>query len=80
MKGLRDASPPVIPASRLPRFLSEVFGNMKEILLHHQRMLGALFERQRDQHPLVQSVADVILDSVYPSLPAVALLKFPQLF
>ena len=26
-------------------------------------MLGALFSRQREQHPLVQSVADVILDS-----------------
>lgn len=26
-------------------------------------MLGALLARQREQHPLVQSVADIILDS-----------------
>ncbi|PFH52993.1 hypothetical protein AMATHDRAFT_45896 [Amanita thiersii Skay4041] len=28
------------------------------------RMLDALFQRQREQHPLVQSVADIILDTV----------------
>jgi hypothetical protein len=26
-------------------------------------MLGSLFSRQREQHPLVQSVVDIILDS-----------------
>jgi hypothetical protein len=45
------------------RFVSEVFWNLNEILAHHQRMLGSLFARQRDQHPIVQSVADIILDS-----------------
>jgi hypothetical protein len=44
-------------------FVSEVFWNLKEILTHHRRMLGSLFLRQKDQHPLVQSVADIILDS-----------------
>jgi hypothetical protein len=43
-------------------FVSEVFGNLSKILDHHQRMLASLFSRQRDQHPLVQSVADIILD------------------
>lgn len=42
--------------------ISEVFWNMGKILEHHQRMLGSLLSRQRDQHPLVQSVADIILD------------------
>ena len=28
-------------------------------------MLGALFARQRDHHPLIQSVSDIILDSAY---------------
>lgn len=64
IKGLRDASPPIIPESYLPAFLREVFGNLQEILGHHQRMLAALFARQRDQHPLIQSVADIILDTV----------------
>ena len=44
-------------------FVSEVFWNLNEILIHHRRMLESLFSRQRDQHPLVQSVADIILDS-----------------
>jgi RHO1 GDP-GTP exchange protein 1/2 len=43
-------------------FVFEVFGNLNAILDHHQRMLASLFVRQRDQHPLVQSVADIILD------------------
>ena len=47
-------------------FVSEVFWNLNEILIHHRRMLGSLFSRQRDQHPLVQSVADIILDSESP--------------
>jgi len=44
-------------------FVSDVFWNLSEILAHHRRMLRSLFSRQRDQHPLVQSVADIILDS-----------------
>lgn len=43
-------------------FVSEVFWNLKDISDHHQRMLASLFSRQRDQHPLVQSLADIILD------------------
>jgi hypothetical protein len=35
-------------------------------LAHHQRMLWSLFARQRDQHPFIQSVADIILDSRSP--------------
>jgi hypothetical protein len=46
-------------------FVSEVFWNLNEILAHHKRMLRSLFARQRDQHPLVQSVADIILDSTF---------------
>jgi len=45
--------------------VSEVFLNLDEILAHHRRMLRSLFARQRDQHPLVQSVADIILDSTF---------------
>lgn len=35
------------------------------ILAHHQRMLGALYARQREQFPLVQSLTDIILDSMF---------------
>ncbi len=46
-------------------FVSEVFWNLNKILAHHRRMLRSLVSRQRDQHPLVQSVADIIFDSTF---------------
>lgn len=46
----------------LESFVSEVFNNLYNITDHHQRMLAALFARQRDQHPLIQSIADVVLE------------------
>ncbi|KAI0694624.1 hypothetical protein BC835DRAFT_1274268 [Cytidiella melzeri] len=52
-----------IPQSRVPGFVAEVFYNSNQILAHHRRMLDALFERQREQHPLIQSVADIVLDT-----------------
>ncbi|THV07437.1 hypothetical protein K435DRAFT_710318 [Dendrothele bispora CBS 962.96] len=60
---LRKASPPIIRPNILPGFITEVFGNFGQILSHHQRMLGALFDRQREQHPLIQSIADIVLDT-----------------
>ncbi|KAF8071933.1 hypothetical protein FPV67DRAFT_907308 [Lyophyllum atratum] len=62
IKGLQTASPPIIPPEHLHAFISQVFGNLDRILVQHKRMLGALFARQQEQHPLVQSVADIILD------------------
>lgn len=62
---LRSASPPIIRESFLNKFINEVFGNLDQVVAHHQRMLGALFARQREQHPIVQSISDIILDSMY---------------
>ncbi|KAJ3865305.1 hypothetical protein EV359DRAFT_72510 [Lentinula novae-zelandiae] len=64
---LMNANPPIIQPNRLQGFISEVFGNFSQILAHHQRMLGALFARQRDQHPLIQSIADIVLDTTLKS-------------
>ena len=61
--GLLNSDPPIINPDHLRPFISEVFGNIHAISSHHHRMLAALFSRQREQHPLVQSVADIILDS-----------------
>ncbi|KAI0342848.1 hypothetical protein BDW22DRAFT_1357379 [Trametopsis cervina] len=52
-----------VPSDRKEGFVAEVFFNINQILGHHRRMLDALFERQREQHPLVQSVADIVLDT-----------------
>ena len=63
INGLLTTDPPVISLENLESFVSEVFCNIDAIASHHDRMLGALFSRQREQHPLVQSVTDIILDS-----------------
>jgi hypothetical protein len=68
IQGLRSASPPIIRETFLNKFIAEVFGNLDQVVAHHQHMLGALFSRQREQHPLVQSVSDIILDSIYSSI------------
>ncbi|KAJ7170691.1 hypothetical protein C8R43DRAFT_1149693 [Mycena crocata] len=60
---LRSASPPVIRESFLHKFITEVFGNLDQLVSHHQHMLGALFARQREQHPVIQSISDIILDT-----------------
>ncbi|KAF4571140.1 hypothetical protein EYR36_008468 [Pleurotus pulmonarius] len=62
--GLRAADPPIMKADSLESFISEVFYNLYNITDHHQRMLAALFARQRDQHPLIQSIADVVLEAI----------------
>ncbi|KAH9063839.1 hypothetical protein EDB87DRAFT_1829598 [Lactarius vividus] len=59
---LLSAPHEVMSEARGKTFVSEVFWNLNKISGHHQRMLGTLLTRQRDQHPLVQSVADIILD------------------
>ena len=55
-----NASP--LPPDRMEGFIYEVFCNVDQILAHHQRLLDALFKRQREQHPLLQSIADIILE------------------
>ncbi|KAH7930131.1 hypothetical protein BV22DRAFT_1028615 [Leucogyrophana mollusca] len=62
---LRSSSPPVITHDRLRGFVSEVFWNLSQILDHHRRMLASLFARQADQHPLVQSVTDILLETSF---------------
>lgn len=55
-----------MPEEKAFDIVSKVFWNLDGILAHHQRMLWSLFARQRDQHPFIQSVADIILDSRSP--------------
>ncbi|KAJ8508807.1 hypothetical protein ONZ45_g8965 [Pleurotus djamor] len=62
--GLRSANPPIIRPEQLEPFITDVFNNVGQILQNHQRMVAALFARQRDQHPLIQSIADVVLDAI----------------
>ncbi|KAG8738594.1 hypothetical protein FRC10_006665 [Ceratobasidium sp. 414] len=60
--GLIYANPPIIPnRDKLRTFVEEVFFNAQEILSIHLGLRDRLFERQRDQHPIYQSVADIYL-------------------
>ncbi|EIW84261.1 hypothetical protein CONPUDRAFT_163433 [Coniophora puteana RWD-64-598 SS2] len=62
---LRSANPPVIAGDRLHAFIKELFYNLGDILAHHKRMLGLLFTRQEEQHPIIQSVTDIILEGSF---------------
>ncbi|KAL9714072.1 hypothetical protein Ac2012v2_002380 [Leucoagaricus gongylophorus] len=62
--GLWAADPQIMSADDLSGFVHDVFGNMKEIFSLHQQLLHALFERQCEQHPVLQTVADIVLDKV----------------
>ena len=59
---LQLADPPIMSVPNLNNFVHKVFGNIHEILVYHQQMLGALYDRQRQQHPLILSIADIFLD------------------
>lgn len=56
----------------LNNFTHRVFGNLHEILVYHRQILAALYDRQREQHPLILTIADIFLDgkpllSILPS-------------
>ncbi|KAH7341545.1 CNH domain-containing protein [Rhizoctonia solani] len=60
--GLLHADPPVISQrDRLDLLVREVFFNAQEILSIHLHLRDKLYERQRDQHPIIQTVADIYL-------------------
>ncbi|EJD49605.1 hypothetical protein AURDEDRAFT_182754 [Auricularia subglabra TFB-10046 SS5] len=60
---LLSFQPPILPEKRLQEFVQTVFNNLQDILAFHQTMLAALFGRQRDQHPIIQGIADIVLDT-----------------
>lgn len=56
----------------LDEFIEEVFGNILEIRECNRRLLEVMYVRQREQHPVIQSIGDIFLDAatefrtVYP--------------
>ena len=59
---LQLATPPIMSVPNLNNFIHRVFGNIHEILVHHKQILAALYVRQREQHPLILTIADIFLD------------------
>lgn len=60
---LREAERPIIERSRLDIFIDDAFHNYRSILDVHQRLLEALQQRQREQHPRFGMISDLILDA-----------------
>jgi len=49
-----------MPEQSLKDFIEAVFSNIPLILQYHRQLLSHLFQRQEDQHPLVNSIIDVV--------------------
>lgn len=43
-----------------------MFWNIDAIREEHERMLGALFEKQREYHPLIDSIAEIVTERTSP--------------
>ncbi|KAH7106378.1 hypothetical protein BKA62DRAFT_765930 [Auriculariales sp. MPI-PUGE-AT-0066] len=60
---LLEFQPPVMAPNRLNDFVLQVFNNVAELRTLHEPLLGGLFARQREQHPLIQGIGDIVLDT-----------------
>ncbi|KAF8202439.1 CNH domain-containing protein [Pholiota molesta] len=60
---LRKAEPPIIARERLDQFIDEVFHNYAELFQHHKKLVDALHEIQREQHPRIESITAVLFDA-----------------
>ncbi|GJJ08649.1 hypothetical protein Clacol_002868 [Clathrus columnatus] len=63
--GLESTMPPVIKEGKTDAFINEVFHNIPNILTHHKRLLDALFLLQREQHPIILSIGNIILETIF---------------
>jgi hypothetical protein len=63
IRPLRTKVPPIIGKDRLERFIDEVFHNFDELLQHHKKLVEAFHEIQREEHPVIRSVTDPMMDA-----------------
>ncbi|CAG8617900.1 887_t:CDS:10, partial [Racocetra fulgida] len=61
IKGLRTASPPVIPQNQLESFIQEIFFNVLKIRDHNRKMFERLQKRQKE-NPVVAVIGDIFFD------------------
>jgi len=60
---LQEADPSVIPRDRLPQFVQDVFGNIREITVYHQQLIEQLSNIQREYHPRIPSITAAVFDA-----------------
>ncbi|EAU90429.2 signal transducer [Coprinopsis cinerea okayama7 len=63
IRPLRTANPPIISRERLDQFIADVFHNYDELLQHHRKLVEAFQEIQREQHPVIRSITDAMMDA-----------------
>lgn len=63
IRAIRNANPPIIPADRVEPFLALVASETLQLLDHNRALLENLRIRQREQHPIVQGVGDLLLQA-----------------
>ena len=63
MLPLQNANPPIISHDRLQSFIAEVFHNYRELLQVHRQLLDRLFGIQREEHPLIRTVTEPLLNA-----------------
>lgn len=63
VRQLRNSEPPVIPPKRLDQFIKDVFYNFDELRAHHTRLVEALHEIQREEHPRIRSITEKVFDA-----------------
>lgn len=63
VRPLRNSEPPIIPPKRLEQFLMDVFHNYNELRGHHTRLVQALHEIQREEHPRIRSITEKVFDA-----------------
>ncbi|TIC16141.1 hypothetical protein E3Q10_00319 [Wallemia mellicola] len=56
---IRDSN--MIPEERRAQFVKDAVFNLSNLVANHKRGLMRIFERQNEEHPLIESVADLIL-------------------
>lgn len=64
VRKLRLVDPPIIPRERLEMFIQDVFRNSGELYTHHGRLLYQLLKIQREEHPIIRSIAAPVHDVV----------------
>lgn len=63
IRPLRDSKDNIIPNNRIDHFIYEVFSNHVDLVEIHRSLVRALHKRQREQHPVVDSITDCVLDA-----------------
>ena len=64
VRPLRSMDPPIISREKVETFIRDVFQNFGELHAHHRRLLDQFITIQREEYPIIRSVATPMRDAV----------------